>query len=91
MQQFLLNGNQFTEPEKTNDDWIRLTRREKVEAIEKAMGVCLDFRDLFIQSLSDQGELYVGSRRYLDAKERGGLLLDLEVFLVEHVDPSLRC
>lgn len=88
---FCLNGNHYTEASKSNPNWIQLDSRQQCDAIENALDSRVEFVDLFIRSLSDNGrDLYVGARRPLDTKERGGLLLDLESFLIDSVDPGLR-
>lgn len=86
-----LNGTQYTESTKSSPSWIQLTKLEKLDAIESALKTRVEFSELLFQSLSDNGrDLYVGSRRPLATNERGGLLLDLEQFLIDSVDPGLR-
>ena len=86
-----LNGNQYTVAPESSPSWIQTDSRQQREMIEAALDTHVEFVDLFIQSLSDNGrDLYVGSRRPLDTGERGGILLDLERRLIARVDPGLR-
>ena len=88
---FCLNGNQYTEGSKSNRSWIQQDSRQQRDAIKNALDSRVEFVDLCIRSLSDNGrDLYVGALRPLDTNERGGLLLDLERFLIDNVDPGLR-
>ena len=54
-----LNGNQYTEAPKSSHTWIQTDSRQQRETIERMLDTHVEFVDLFIQSLSDNGrDLY---------------------------------
>lgn len=88
---FCLNRNQSTPTPSCSSEWRELSHEEKHDAIANALSTSSVFNEFFLKSLSNNGQdLYVDCSLPLQANERGGLLLDLEQFLVENVDQGLR-
>lgn len=88
---FCLNGNQDALSPACSSDWRGLGHEQRHDAIADALANSSVFYEFFLKNLSSNGQdLYVDCSRPLEVNERGGLLLDLEKFLAENVDPGLR-
>ncbi|BBL70621.1 hypothetical protein [Methylogaea oryzae] len=71
--------------------WRRLTDAERMARVEQALhsGPGAFNRAVAVATAEENGEVIVGLLQPLSAGERGTLLLDLEAFLKETVEPSL--
>lgn len=90
MQPDALNSNQFTQAEPPRDGWLQLTDRQRIQKINTGLTTNPNYSGLVVQEIRNKTDVYVKARAPLNVNERGQLLLDLEHFLNETIDPGIR-